>query len=239
MADMASVENVAHLALQASREPWSFAAANREAIERHWQSRKAKNPSFYNGRVFVLRSLERTPDGYAGTLSLEAFADFLYWRDTEGADPATLDGFAAALVRSAEGHVLLGRHAENTLNPGLVYLPGGLLDARDERPDGTIDIGLAVARELNEETGLAPQTLTRFPGYRVVRLDRQVAFVVELKSTLPLTELRRLMLDGAKASRERELTDIIVIRSVDDALRYPVGPYARLLLTTIFVDGVS
>ena len=160
-----SFERVQDLKLATTCEPWPFAQRHAEAIQRHWAARTAENPSFWDGEVFVLRRLLRQGATIEGTLSLERFSAFLCWRDRMATDVETLDGFASAVVRSTEGHVLLGRAAADTLNGGRAFLPGGFIDPRDRRADGSIDLDAAVARELAEETGLAAEELTRTPGY--------------------------------------------------------------------------
>jgi 8-oxo-dGTP pyrophosphatase MutT (NUDIX family) len=172
------IGRVERLRLTTTDAPWPLAMNDHAAIGAHFDRRRSGNPAFFDGRVFVLRQLRREPDAVAGTFSLERFSAFLYWRDGAGTDSTVLDGFATAVVRSAEGHVLAGRAAPNTLNAGRVYLPGGFIDARDRRPDGTIDIDASVARELSEETGLAVADLTRMPGYIVARHGRHCCFSI-------------------------------------------------------------
>ncbi|MGD9802483.1 MAG: NUDIX domain-containing protein [Hyphomicrobiaceae bacterium] len=151
---------------------WPLAIENAAAITDHFARRKAGNPSFYDGQVFVLRDVWLEGAGIAGTLSLERFSSFLYWRDGMARDGATLDGFGSALVRSSEGHVLAVTAAQSTLNAGQVFLPGGFIDQRDRRGDRSIDIDASITRELLEETGLDAAALQRVPGYLVARSGR-------------------------------------------------------------------
>lgn len=231
-------ERVGHAHLGVTHAPWPFAVSNGSAIAAHWQRRKAENPSFFNGRVFVLRQLERHAGSIEATLSLEQFADFLYWRDLGYPDTGTLDGFGSALVRSAEGHVLLGHHAAGTLNAGSVYLPGGFLDARDVTAGGTIDLDASIARELAEETGLDAAALTRIPGVLLSRFARYCAFAIEYRSPLDAEALRLAMLDGLRRNAEQELSDIVIVRELADLDRLPILEHARFLVAQVLTGRV-
>ncbi|MDX2156918.1 MAG: NUDIX hydrolase [Hyphomicrobiaceae bacterium] len=232
------VERVARITLAVTTEPWPFAAAHGDAIACHWQQRKAENPAFFNGRILVMRALSRTDVGYAGRLSLEQFADFLYWRDSRVDTGGTLDAFGSALLRSSEGYILLARHAADTLNAGRICLPGGFLDARDMRPDGSIDLDAAIARELEEETGLSLAGFERVPGYIVTRQDRYCSLAIEHRSRLPAMELQRAIHDGLARSGQPELTDTIVARQPTDLDGLPVLDHARAVVTAILAGTV-
>jgi len=221
------------LRLAATGAPWPLAVENAAAIAAHFANRRAANPSFYDGQVFVLRKLAQDAAGITATLSLERFSSFLYWRDGCAEDDATLDGFGAALVRSAEGHVLAVRAAADTLNAGRVYLPGGFIDARDVRDDGTIDIDASIARELAEETGLDAHTLQRVPGYIIARHGRFCCFGVEFRSSLSAAMLRNEMLSGMAHAGDGELTDVIVIEDENDLAHHDVLDYARLVVGSV------
>lgn len=229
-------ERVQHLRLVVTETPWDYAAANSQAIARHWQRRSAENPAFFNGRVFVLRRIERTSGRIAASFSLEAFADFLFCRDHGYAGSGILNGYGSALVRSAEGHVMLGRSAAGTLNAGNLYLPGGFLDARDARPDGLIDLEAAIARELTEETGLDAAALDRVPGYLLVRHGHHCAFVIAYRSSRPTETLRQAMQEGARRNAEQELSEIVAVRDLDHLARLPMPDDARFLLRHALVD---
>ena len=213
--------------------PWPLAVENTAAIAAHFAHRQAANPSFFDGQVFVLRQLWRQGTHIEGVASLERFSSFLYWRDGRAGDAEALDGFGAALVRSAEGHVLAIRASAGTLNAGRVYLPGGFIDARDRRANGTIDMDASIARELAEETGLDARTLQRVPGYIVARYGRYCCFCVEFHSPLAATDLREEMLCGIAREGDGEVADVIVIRDEGDLAHYDVIDHARLVIGSV------
>ncbi|MBS0243712.1 MAG: NUDIX domain-containing protein, partial [Proteobacteria bacterium] len=212
MTQPSSIVRTSSARLVATREPWEFAQANREAIAAYWRQRTAANPSFYDGEVFVLRRFEERGGRIEATFSLERFSAFLYARDAgaQGAE-GILDGFASAVVRSADGAIILGRTAPDTLNAGRLYLPGGFLDARDEQPDGSIDLAASTARELAEETGIDPSRLVRMPGTLVVSHGRARCFAIEYRSPLASRELLASMRASLESSGDRELTGLIAV----------------------------
>ena len=134
---------------------WPYANNHREAIDAHWKIATASNPNFFNGTIHVVTRLATEGGDVKARFMATEFKNFLYWRD-EGfpAEANVRDGFGSALIRSKEGHVILGRQHPGNINEGLAYLPGGFIDARDVDANGRIDIFASVARELREETGL-------------------------------------------------------------------------------------
>jgi len=227
------IGRVDRLRLTTTDTPWALAGANASAIAAHFEHRRNGNPAFFDGQVYVLRQLHRQLDAIVGTFSLERFSAFLFWRDGLGADLATLDGFATALVRSAEGHVLAGRAAPGTLNAGRVYLPGGFIDARDQRPDGTIDIDASVARELVEETGLAVTDLTRIPGYIVARHGRHCCFAIEYRSPLTAAALLERVQRGFAVATDGELSEVLTIGGLEELARHDTLEHARFLVANL------
>lgn len=232
------IGRIDRLRLTTTDTPWPFATDNRAAIADHFERRRNGNPAFFDGQVFVLRQLSREPDAIAGTFSLERFSAFLFLRDGAGSDSTVLDGFATALVRSAEGHVLAGRAAPGTLNAGRVYLPGGFIDARDRRPDGTIDIDASVARELVEETGLTATELTRIPGYIVARHGRHCCFAIEYRSPLPAAALRDHVCRSFAVATDGELAEVLTIGNRDELASHDVLDHAHFLITHVLGGNV-
>ena len=231
--EAATATRVSACRLAAVDEPWPFANAHRAAIEAHWQRALSERPKLFNGTIYLMRDYALAGDVMSATLFRTDFKDFLYWREHER-DDTTLDAFGASVIRSAEGHVLLGVQSAGHLNAGLAYPPSGMIDADDER-DGTIDIEASIVRELREETGLEPATLDRVPGFVLVRQGPFVAIAIEWQSREPASELRRRILAHNEAQQEPELADIVIVREVADLDRYPmqshVPPLLRFLLS--------
>ncbi|MFV0296747.1 MAG: NUDIX hydrolase [Hyphomicrobiaceae bacterium] len=228
-------DRVEHLVLSTTK-PHSWPLARRLAAEihRHWEKRLLQNPSFFDGDVLVLRELHEADAGITGTMSLERFSAFLYWKDHPTTDPGIWDGYVTAIVHSGDGHVLLARHAAGTLNAGLWTFPGGFLDGHDIAPDGTVDVARAALRELGVETGLDPDALTRRPGYLVSRHARGCAFAVEFQAAADACELQARVQAGIAKRGKVELIDTMMIANMDTLAPLPMLPYGRQIACALF-----
>lgn len=212
---------------------WTYAVNHRDVIEVHWKMALAANPSFFNGIVHVLKSLAFESDHIEGTVMPAEFKNFLYWRD-EGfpAEARVLDVFGSALIRSREGHVILGRQMPGNINEGLAYLPGGFIDPRDVTAENTIDVRASVAREVTEETGLDSSVLTAEPGFLVTYSPPHVSFAVPYHSPLSSAELFERIRAHIAAQTEPELAEPVVLTGPADMEGRAVTHYARTLLSS-------
>lgn len=212
---------------------WRFAIDNQRAIDSHWQKRAAEMPGFFNGTIYMLASHEMAEGRFAAVLRPVEFKSFLYWRETGYPDAGLIDVFGSALIRSVEGHVLLGRQRAGNVNSGLSYLPGGFIDGRDVAEDGSVDIAASILREVWEETGIDPADLERVPGFILTQSGPQVSIAVELRSPLRSDDLRAAMLAAIAREADPELDDIVVVRSGADIASIPMPRYATALLRTL------
>lgn len=229
-ADGGEVQAIASCRLVVGSARWAFADNNQSAVECHWRKSVAENPGYFNGKVYVLANGGIAGETLNGELAPVEFKSYLYWRDQGYPETGVRDVFGSALIRSSEGHVLLGRQSAGNLNAGLTYLPGGFIDARDVGADGCIDIEANVRREVAEETGLGAGELERVPGYRVTRAGPHVSLAVELRSALPAETLRARMLDFIAAEAAPELADIVVVKSGSDIDPRRMPLYAAVLM---------
>lgn len=226
------VVRIAACRLIVTDERWAFADDNRAAIEAHWMRRKAENPQFFNGIVHVMRRPHLAGDALAAACMPVPFADFLYWRERGFPDPTVYDGFGSALIRSREGHVLLGRQGAGNINAGKIYLPGGLIDHRDVVGD-RIDIDASIAREMREETGLDPAGLSRTPGFIVTVAGPMISIAVEYRAEATAEELRDRVRAFLRREHSPELDDVVVLRTHADIDEAGTSPYAVTLLRTV------
>lgn len=229
-----SCTRIATCDLRVTAEAWPFAEAHAEAIAAHWQRATAERPKFFDGAVYMLREGVLVGDSFRGTFLRTDFKSFLYWRESGYPDLSVRDGFGSAVIRSAEGCVLLGRQAGGNVNGGLAYPPGGFIDERDVH-GGAIAIDASIARELVEETGLDPARLTRIPGYLLTRAGPFVSIGIEWRSGLGAEALRALILEHVARQPVPELADIVTVREASeiDAATMPRHAVAilRLLLS--------
>jgi 8-oxo-dGTP pyrophosphatase MutT (NUDIX family) len=210
-----------------------LAQAHAAEIEADWQHRRAQIPAMFNGVTYLTCSHTLEGAAFGATMFKSDFRTLLYWRArTDAACEPVRETFGASLIRSAEGHLLMGQQGPGQLNTGRIYPPGGLIDGDDVR-DGAIDIDASIARELNEETGLSAADLERVPGYLVVFTGLKIAIAIEWRSTLPAAELRERILGFVRNQPEPELADIVTVASHADIDEVRMPPHARALVRTV------
>ena len=233
------VEWVADCRLVASGQGWAFAREQTEAIEAHWRKRLVTHPGYFNGVVYAMADGDTLgsafEDGvFSAALVATDFKSFLYWKESGYPQAGIRDAFGSAILRSSEGHVLLGRQSAGNINAGQAYLPGGFIDQRDVAADGTIDIGASIARELEEETGLTAGEVQAEPGLRIITIGHQVSMAREFRSALGADELRALILSRIGVDAEAELMDMVIVRALADLSEVEVPPYTALALKHVF-----
>lgn len=238
------VVRVADCRLQLGSCQWEFARERREEIQENWRRRTAENPALFDGRVLMMRPPSIAEQVLTAELVEVDFKAYLFWRDSGFPDAGLFDGFGSALIRSREGHVLLGRQRGGNLNAGLVYLPGGFIDGRDVLSGGLVDIDASIARELKEETGLGAEAFSRAPGYLVTLCGPQISIAVEYRSVLSAQELRLKMLSAIAKQSEPELSDIVIVpeadaHRADGAQGDEFAEYVRVLMPAIFSCGLD
>ena len=229
-----SVVKVAACELKVVPQRWNYAAENAAAIELYWQESLIERPQMFNGTVHLLVEGQCDSRGFAGYLLATDFKSYLHWRDAGFPAAGARDAFGSALIRSAEGHVILGRQRAGNINAGLAYLPGGFIDARDVTPAGTIDIAASILRELHEETGQSPSDFRIVPGYLLTRWNALLSFGLELVSPLPADALRERIMQHISCDQHSELIDAVIVRSAAEAREAGVHPYAGVLLEWLF-----
>ncbi len=219
--------------LQVVAGHWPYAVSNAVAIDHYWARRREENPAMFNGQIFVMAEYALHDRVFDGRLLRTDFKSYLHWREHGFSGSDVRDAFGSALLRSAEGHVVLGRQRPGYVNGGRAYLPGGFIDHRDVTPSGTIDIAASIARELAEETGLKADDLAVGHGFRMTFAGPLVSVAREYRSSLPAADLVELIRSHIAADEDPELDDVVVVECRDDLERHDISPYARTLLSTL------
>lgn len=230
------VTRVATCRLALTGAAWPYAQGNAVRIDQHWARRHAENPAMFNGVIHLLHGMTRDGDRFTGRLLRSDFKSYLYWREQGFPEARVLDAFGSALIRSADGHVLLGRQRAGNVNAGFAYLPGGFIDERDVR-GGVIDIDASILRELAEETGLSPADYEVQPGYLLTASGALLSIAREVVSPLPAVVLRERILAHIASDPKSELVDAVIVRSAADFGDTRVHAYAHRLLTWVFGAG--
>jgi 8-oxo-dGTP pyrophosphatase MutT (NUDIX family) len=224
---------IARCTLRVADWQWPLTQRHGPDIGRDWQRRRAEIPGLFDGTTYLLCQHTIVGASLSGILFKTDFKTLLYWRGLpQASDEPVREAFGASLIRSAEGHLLLGRQGPGQLNSGRVYPPGGLIDG-DDVENGGVDIDASVTRELAEETGLTPSELQRVPGYLVAQVGLKVAIAIEWRSALATAELRDRILGFVRSQAEPELDDIVPVRSYADIDEFRTPPHARALVRTV------
>lgn len=215
---------------------WPYQDTHGDAIATHWEKRHRQSPGLFNGIVHLLSSWHIEGGTFSGRFLKTDFASFLHWRESGHPDAGVRDCFGTAIIRSAEGNVLLGRQRPGQVNSGLLYPPSGFIDPADVGPGGRIDIVANIAREVSEETGLAAARLSWPSGFRICFSGAQVAIAREGCSTLAAAALRAAVLDFIAGEAEPELVDVVMVQS-PACLGGDTPAYARTLLGSLFSEA--
>ncbi len=232
------VEHVGRCELLVEQRRWPFAERNSKVIDTHWQAAVSDNPSYFNGRVFMLADGALGRQDFSGVLTAVDFREFLYWRETRSDDATLRDCFGTAVVVSADGKVMLGRQRAGNINAGRTYLPGGFIDERDVDEQGRVDIVASILRELAEETGLnvarGDVGLKREPGFYLTIIGQQVSIGVMLKSNVDAERLQNGVEAYLATDPNGELDAVVFVASEDDLGNYDVPAYARCVVRHLF-----
>src|SRR5262245_56094136 len=114
---------ITSLDLQLSPGTWAFAESERMRIDDHWRRLADDNPKIWNGDVLICTDVALKDGGLKGSFLKTDYASFVAWRDWGWPDKTVCNLFGSAAVVSADGAVLYGRMAGQTLNGCQVYPP--------------------------------------------------------------------------------------------------------------------
>jgi 8-oxo-dGTP pyrophosphatase MutT (NUDIX family) len=214
-------------------QAWSYAIEHAALIDAYWQEAVRRNPALFNGEVVVLDHVSLDGDALVGTCLLTRFAAYLHWRDHGYDRTYGQDGFACAIVTSADGQVLLAEATAGTLNEGLCVLPGGMIDRRDVTRDGTVDIHAAARREVVEETGLGADAVEAGSELYVAFCGPLVGMGVPFRSELTAARLKDRIRSHLAAQDQPELIEPFFARPQDIIAATGTPEYVRVLLAAV------
>ena len=103
------VEIVSVCNLRLVPQSWAFAHDNAAAIDAHWATRSKANPGYFNGEIHLLRDAHTSGGAFTASFVQTDFKSYLYWRESGYPAAQATDAFGSAILRAAEGYVLLGR----------------------------------------------------------------------------------------------------------------------------------
>jgi 8-oxo-dGTP pyrophosphatase MutT (NUDIX family) len=194
--------------------PWPFADQRRAEIDAHFAIKQREKP-IWNGRVLLGRDPVFAGERLRASYFEVDFASFLAWRDWGFPDAAIFNGFGMGALRCSDGAFVLGEMGQHTSNAGRIYFPSGTPDL-DDISGNTVDIAGSVAREVLEETGLAPADYRASVHWDCVVSGRAVAMIRILDVDLTGEALRARIEANLARQRQPELSAIHLVRGRRD-----------------------
>jgi 8-oxo-dGTP pyrophosphatase MutT (NUDIX family) len=209
------IHRVTTLDLKFEPWDWPFAQARRGEIDAHFAVKQREKPSLWNGRVLLGRKPEFAGERFTARYFETDFASFLAWRDWGCPDKDVFNGFGMGALRSADGAFVLGEMGQHTSTAGRIYFPSGTPDL-DDISHGAVDISGSVARELEEETGLAPDQYRSEPDWHCVFTGPAMAMIRILHVDMTGDALRARIEANLALQQLPELAAIHLVRGTRD-----------------------
>jgi 8-oxo-dGTP pyrophosphatase MutT (NUDIX family) len=202
--------------LELGVQPWSwpFADERRAEIDAYFAIRQREKP-IWNGRVLLGRNPVFAGDRFRASYFETDFASFLAWRDWGFPDHSVFNGFGMGALRCCDGAFVLGEMGQHTSNAGRIYFPSGTPDLDDIRGDA-VDISGSVAREVLEETGLAPSDYRPNAHWDCVVSGSALAMIRILDVDLTGEALRARIEANLARQDQPELSAIHLVRATRD-----------------------
>lgn len=212
---LAVIHRVTALDLALRPAPWPFAEQRRADIDAHFALKQGEKPQLFNGRVLLARHPVFSADRFSADFFETDFASFLAWRDWGFPDASVFNGFGMGALRCSDGAFVMGEMGRHTANAGRIYFPSGTPDLDDIRGDA-VDIAGSVAREVEEETGLAPADYGAGPEWDCVVSGVAIAMIRVLDVDGSGDALRARIEANLARQHQPELAAIHLVRGRGD-----------------------
>jgi hypothetical protein len=209
------IHRVTLLDLRVTPRAWLFAQTRRDDIDAHFAAQQRDKPQLWNGRVLLGSNPAFDGERLSASYFETDFASFLAWRDWDFPDKDIFNGFGMGALRASDGAFVLGEMGGHTANGGRVYFPSGTPDLDDVR-DGMLDIPASVAREVEEETGLAPHEYRAASHWDCIFTGVALAMIRMLDVDMPGEALRAKIEANLAGQSSPELCAIHLVRRRSD-----------------------
>lgn len=210
-----SIHRVTELDLPVTARTWPFAEARRAEISAHFAAQQRQRSHLWNGRVLIGTAPVFAAERLSASYFEVEFASFLAWRDWGFPDKDVFNGFGMGALRASDGAFLLGEMGGQTANAGRVYFPSGTPDLDDVK-DGRLDMPASVAREVEEETGLAPHEYRAAPHWDCVFTGVALAMIRTLDVDMRGEALRVKIEANLARQSSPELSAVHLVRKRSD-----------------------
>jgi len=228
------IHRVTTLDLKVEPWDWPFARDRRVDIDAHFAERQRDKPGLWNGRVLLGRDPGFDGGRFSARYFETDFASLLAWRDWGFPDRAAFNGFGMGALRGSDGAFVLGEMGAHTANAGRLYFPAGTPDL-DDVSDGALDLAANVAREVEEETGLAPSEYRASAHWDCVVTGATIALMRVLDAPDIGDVLQRRIEANLADQAEPELSAIRLVRNRGD-LTAAMPRFVTAFLETQFSD---
>ena len=209
------IHRVTSLDLPVETWSWPFADTRSAEISAHFAAKRRAKPKMWNGRVLMGRNPVFAGARLSASYFETDFASFLAWRDWGYPDKDVFNGFGMGALRSADGAFVLGEMGQHTSTAGRIYFPSGTPDL-DDISHGAVDISASVARELEEETGLAPDQYRSEPEWHCIFTGPAMAMIRILHVDMTGDALRARIEANLALQQLPELAAIHLVRGTRD-----------------------
>ena len=209
-----SIHRVTELDLEVAERAWPFAEARRAEISAHFAVQQ-RRLSLWNGRVLIGTAPVFSGERLRASYFTVDFASFLAWRDWGFPDKDVFNGFGMGALRASDGVFVLGEMGGQTANAGRIYFPSGTPDLDDVR-DGRLDIPASVAREVEEETGIAPHEYRAASHWDCVFTGVSLAMIRTLDVDMRGEALRAKIEGNLARQSSPELSAVHLVRKRSD-----------------------
>jgi 8-oxo-dGTP pyrophosphatase MutT (NUDIX family) len=209
------IHRVTSLDLPVETWSWPFAETRSAEISAHFAAKRRAKPKMWNGRVLMGRNPVFAGARLSASYFETDFASFLAWRDWGYPDKDVFNGFGMGALRCADGAFVLGEMGQHTSTAGRIYFPSGTPDL-DDISHGAVDISGSVARELEEETGLAPDQYRSEPDWHCVFTGPAMAMIRILHVDMTGDALRARIEANLALQQLPELVAIHLVRGTRD-----------------------
>ncbi len=228
------IHRVTTLDLKVEPWDWPFARDRRSDIDAHFAERQHDKPGLWNGRVLLGRDPRFNGGRFSARYFETDFASLLAWRDWGFPDRTAFNGFGMGALRASDGAFVLGEMGAHTANAGRLYFPAGTPDLEDVS-DGALDLAANVAREVEEETGLAPSAYRASVHWDCVVTGATIAMMRVLDAPDIGDVLQRRIEANLADQAEPELSAIRLVRNRSD-LTAAMPRFVTAFLETQFSD---
>ncbi len=195
--------------------PWPFADERRAEISSAFRASSSRR-SRSGTAACCWGAIRSSPASASRASYFETdFASFLAWRDWGFPDAGVFNGFGMGALRCSDGAFVLGEMGQHTSNAGRIYFPSGTPDLDDIRGDA-VDIAGSVAREVLEETGLAPADYRADAHWDCVVSGCAIAMIRILDVDLTGEALRARIEANLARQEQPELSAIHLVRATRD-----------------------